>query len=102
MLDKDFIFSYHDYDQGVDKSWARNEEMIITYVLFQNVQRLDLIWNDFVSVSGDSTRIRRSFNLTVTFDPMYTEFADGKVNLELIKSSDQRWKILRWYDESNY
>ena len=102
LLDKDFIFSYRDYEQGVDKSWERDEEMRVTYGLFQNTQQLDLIWNDIVSISSDSTNIIRSFNLTVTFNPTYIEYADGKVNLKLKKDINQRWKILRWYDESNY
>jgi hypothetical protein len=102
LLDKDFVFSYRDYDQGVDKSWARDEEMRVTYGLFQNSQRLDLIWNDIVATSSDSTRIIRSFNLTVTYNPMNIDYVDGRVNLELKKNSKQQWKILRWYDESNY
>ena len=102
LLDKDFIFSYRDYEQGVDKSWERDEEMRVTYGLFQNTQQLDLIWNDIISISSDSTNIIRSFNLTVTFNPTYIEYADGKVNLKLKKDIKQRWKILRWYDESNY
>lgn len=76
--------------------------MRVTDGLFQNSQRLDLVWNNIVSSTADSTRIIRSFNLTITFNPTDIIFVDGRVNLELIKGSDQRWKILRWYDESNY
>lgn len=102
LLDKNFAFSYRDYNLGADISWGRDEEMRVTDGLFQNSQRLDLVWNNIVSATADSTRIIRSFNLTITFNPTDIIFVDGRVNLELIKGSDQRWKILRWYDESNY
>ena len=102
ILNKDFAFSYRDYDLGADFSWGRDEEMKVTYGLFQNTQRLDLVWNNIVAISGDSTRIIRSFNLSITFNPTEIIFVDGRVNLELIKDEKQRWQILRWQDESNF
>lgn len=101
LLDKNFNFIYRDYDLGVDVSWGRDEEMKVTYGLFQNTQRLDLVWNNIVSITGDSTQLIRSFNLTITFNPVDIIYADGRVNLELIKESG-KWKILKWVDESNY
>ena len=102
LLNNDFAFSYRDYDLGVDISWGRDEEMKVTYGLFQNAQRLDLVWNNIVSITGDSTRIIRSFNLTITFNPTDIIYVDGRVNLELKKDLEQRWQILSWQDESNY
>ncbi|MDH7605305.1 MAG: hypothetical protein QHH13_10420 [Melioribacter sp.] len=102
LLDKNFIFTYRDYNIGADVSWGRDEEMRVTYGLFQNSQRLDLIWNNIVSISGDSTHIVRSFNLTITFNPTDIVYVDGKVNLELNKDSNNKWKIIHWIDESNF
>ena len=102
LLDKNFIFSYRDYDLGVDVSWGRDDEMKVTNGLFQNSQRLDLIWNNIVSITGDSTRIIRSFNLTITFNPTDIIYIDGRVNLTLAKDNSNKWKILRWIDESNF
>ncbi len=102
LLDKNFIFTYRDYNIGADVSWGRDEEMRVTYGLFQNSQRLDLVWNNIVSISGDSTHIVRSFNLTITFNPTDIVYVDGKVNLELNKDSDNKWKIIHWIDESNF
>ncbi len=76
--------------------------MKVTNGLFQNSQRLDLIWNNIVSMTGDSTRIIRSFNLTITFNPTDIIFVDGRVNLTLAKDENKKWKILRWADESNF
>lgn len=102
LLAGDFSFSYRDYNLGVDVSWGRDDEMQATYGLFENTQRLDLVWNNIVSVTQDSTNIVRSFNLTITFNPTDIIFVDGRINLSLRKNSDNRWMITRWVDESNF
>ncbi len=102
LLNKNFTFSYRDYDLGVDVSWGRDEEMRVTHGLFYNAQRLDLIWNNIISMTMDSTRIIRSFNLTVTFNPTDIIYIDGKVNLTLGKDISNSWKIIHWVDESNF
>jgi hypothetical protein len=103
LLASDFIFSFKDYDLGgVDVSWGREEEMKTTHGLFENTQRLDLVWNNIVAVNSDSTNIIRSFNLTITFNPTSIAFVDGKVNLSLRKNENDKWQITRWVDESNF
>lgn len=102
LLDRNYSFVFRDYDAGVDVSWGRDDEMRVTNGLFQNSQRLDLIWNNIVSIADDSTNIIRSFNLTVTFNPTDVIFVDGRVNLDLIKTTNEQWKISRWVDESNF
>ncbi len=102
LLDGRFTFIYRDYDRGVDVTWGRDEEMRVTNGLFQNSQRLDLIWNNIISLSSDSTNIIRSFNLTITFNPTDIIFIEGRVNLSLIKNKDNKWQIIKWIDESNY
>lgn len=102
LLTKDFTFTYRDYDLGFDISWGREEEMRVTYGLFQNAQRLDLIWNEIVSITSDSTNIIRSFGLTITFNPTDVISVDGKINLSLKKDSGSKWRIVNWLDESNF
>jgi len=70
--------------------------------LFENTQRLDLVWNKILATTEDSTNIVRSFNLTITFNPTDIVFVDGRVNLDLKKNENGKWKILRWVDESNF
>lgn len=101
LLSGDFTFSYRDYDRGVDVSWGRDDEMNVTYGLFQNTQRLDLIWNNIISLSEDSSQVIRSFNLTITFNPTDIILVDGRVNLNLRKDSENKWQIFHWIDESN-
>lgn len=107
LLAQNFIFIYRDYDKGVDVFWGRDEDIRTTYGLFQNVQRLDLVWNSIISstVEPDSLKavIIRNFNLTVTFSPSDVVRVDGYANwtLERAQTSDP-WKITRWRDESNF
>lgn len=105
LISSDFTFTYRDYDQGFDVTWGRDEEMRTTYGLFQNAQRLDLIWNNIVLVTEDSltASIVRSFNLTITFNQTDVVRVDGRVNLSMKKDNvTQIWRINRWIDESNF
>jgi hypothetical protein len=106
LLDDGFIFVYRDYDLGVDVSWGREEDMRSTYGLFQNAQKLDLIWNNIVSTTAtDSNQVNvvRGFNLTLVFNPSDIERIDGYANLTFARQKvTDPWKIVRWRDESNY
>lgn len=105
LLTEQFIFTFRDYDQGFDVSWGRDEDMRVTNGLFQNSQRLDLIWNNIVLFTQDSTtaNVVRSFNLTITFNPTDVIRVDGRVNLSLRKDMvTEKWQITRWIDESNF
>jgi hypothetical protein len=107
LLNSEFAFIYRDYDRGVEVTWGRDEEMQTTRGLFQNVQRLDLVWNNIVGLSTDSlstqASVSRNFNLTVTFNPSDIIRVDGYATLGLARSSAQKpWQIVRWRDESNF
>ncbi len=105
LLDQNFAFVYRDYDQGVDVSWGRDEDMRTTYGLFLNAQNLDLIWNNVISFDGDSLKatVVRGFNLTVTFNPSDIIRVDGYVNMVMERSELQSdWLITHWRDESNF
>lgn len=105
VISDNFIFTYRDYDLGFDVSWGREEEMKTTYGLFENSQRLDLIWNNIILSSVDtlSANIVRSFNLTITFNPTDVIRIDGRVNMALArKNEESKWQITRWIDESNF
>lgn len=105
LLGDDFLFTYRNYDLGFDVSWGRDEEMKATHGLFQNAERLDLIWNNVVASSQDSleANLIRGFNLTITFNPTDVIRIDGRVNLLLKKNANtNNWAIHRWLDESNF
>lgn len=102
LLSSDFTFVYRDYTNEIDVAWGRDEEMKVTNGLFNNSERIDLIWNNIISSTNDSTNIVRSFNLTVTFNPTDIIFVDGRVNLNLKKNAENKWQIVNWIDESNF
>lgn len=105
FISPNFTFTYRDYDKGYNVSWGRDDEMKTTYGLFQNTQRLDLVWDQTVlsSVDSLSANIVRAFNLTVTFNPTDVVTVDGRVNLSLRKNpTTGKWAITQWIDESNF
>jgi hypothetical protein len=107
LLNSDFAFVYRDYDRGVEVTWGRDEEMQTTRGLFQNVQRLDLVWNNIIALSTDSlsrqASVSRNFNLTVTFNPSDIIRIDGYATFALARADAQKtWRIVRWRDESNF
>ncbi len=102
LLSSDFTFVYRDYDKEIDVAWGRDEEMRVTNGLFANSERIDLVWNNIISATGDSTNIVRSFNLTVTFNPTDIIFVDGRVNMDLKRNAQNKWQIVNWIDESNF
>ena len=107
LLAPNFIFVYRDYDKGVDVFWGRDEDIRSTHGLFQNVQRLDLIWNTMVksTVEPDSlsASLIRNFNLTVIFKANDIVRVDGRANWMLErKQIGDVWQLIRWRDESNF
>ncbi len=105
LVSKDFVFTFRDYDKGFDVSWGRDDEMKTTNGLFTNSQRLDLIWNNIIlsTVDTSNATIVRSFNLTVTFNPTDVIRIDGRVNLLLErKTSKSNWQMVKWIDESSF
>ena len=107
LLNSEFSFVFRDYDRGVEVTWGRDEEMQTTRGLFQNVQRLDLVWNNIIALSTDSlstqASVIRNFNLTVTFNPSDIIRVDGYATLALARpGAEKPWQIVRWRDESNF
>lgn len=105
LITPNFTFTFRDYENGYDVNWGRDEEMRTTYGLFQNSQRLDLIWNNIVLSTIDSldANIVRSFNLNITFNPTDVVRIDGRVNVSLKRDAETlKWRMIRWIDESNF
>jgi len=103
-LAPDFVFSYFDYDLGVDVSWDRATDMRTTEGLFTNTQDLRLIWNNIVFQEGDSllVDVKRGFNLTITFNPNDVINFYGFVDMNLARNSvEDKWKIRSWKDMTN-
>jgi len=105
LIASEFTFIYTDYDRAVDVSWGREDEMKVTYGLFQNVQSLTLIWNAEIILSQSDTleTVERGYNLTVAFNPSDVTRVDGYADLTFVRpSAAGAWKIARWRDRSNF
>lgn len=103
LLNNDFTFSFEDKDNGSDVYWGRDEDMLITNRLFQSVQNIDLVWNEVLISSGDTTRqeIKRSFTLTITFSPADISIVQGKAYFILTrKTTLENWTISKWIDDA--
>ena len=105
LISSDFIFTYTDYVLGYDVSWGRDDEMKTTYGLFQNSQQLNLIWNNIILSTSDSSsaEIVRGFNLSITFSPTDVPSVGGRVDISLKKDPQSgKWLISKWIDESSF
>lgn len=104
LLTDDFVFTYFDYELGLEVSWDRATDMKTTSGLFENTQDLNLIWNNIVYQTGDSllSDVKRSFILTITFNPNDIINFYGYVDMTLTRASNEdKWKIKRWKDLTN-
>ncbi|MFP4370464.1 MAG: hypothetical protein ACLFR2_12865 [Candidatus Kapaibacterium sp.] len=105
LLADDFNFIYTDYEEGIDKSWGRQEDVLATSRMFGATQNIDLVWNNFAIAEVDTNirEISRQFILTVRFNPNDVVQVNGRVNMILRRQyPDADWKIERWRDESNF
>jgi hypothetical protein len=104
LLAPNFVFSYRNYDRGVDVEWGRDEEVRTTSSLFQAAQSLDVLWGSILDSMSTATtfEITRSFSLDISFNPGDISHVDGRAifRLERANASEQ-WKATRWRDESN-
>ncbi len=104
LLAPDFIFSYRDYNRGVDIQWGRDDDMRATAGLFQYAQDISLLWGDAIDSTGTATSfdITLVFSLDVTFNPDDIEHVDGRAVFHLERASpSDPWKAGSWQDESN-
>jgi hypothetical protein len=104
LLTEDFIFTYYDYNLGIQVSWDRPTDMRTTEGLFVNTQDLNLIWNNIINQTGDSLNVsvKRSFNLTITFNPNDILNFYGFADMTMTRPTGKDiWKIKLWNDETN-
>ena len=105
LLAPSFIFSYRNYDRGLDLEWGRDEEMQTTGLLFASCESLDLLWGDVLDSTGNDTiyDITRAFSLTIQFNPSDIEEVDGRAIFTLDRATkNDPWQAIRWRDESNF
>ena len=105
LLASNFVFSYRNYDRGLDLEWGRDEEMQATGSLFASSESLDLLWGNILDSSGTDTvyDITRSFSLDITLNSTEPLHVDGRAIFTLHRpSKNAPWQAIRWRDESNF
>jgi hypothetical protein len=106
LIHPNFTFTFRDYDNNVDISWSRVEEMSSTYRLFINSQDIRIQWNNIISqninAERDRAQIIRRFDLTVILDASDVIRTDGAVNFVMTRAdSTENWQLFSWRDESD-
>ena len=105
LLAPNFIFSYKNYDNGMELTLTREEDMITTYRLFNAAHSLDLVWNEIITIEGTDTEqnISRNFNVTIIFSATDVVYASGKAYFVLKRdNTDVNWEMTYWRDDSYY
>ena len=105
LLAPNFVFSYRNYDRGLDLEWGRDEEMQTTGSLFTSSESLDLLWGNILDSSGTDTifDITRSFSLDITLNLGEILHVDGRAIFNLVRpTKNDPWQAIRWRDESNF
>jgi len=105
LLDPEFNFVFRNYDVGVERTWGREDEMILTSRLFLAAKTIDLIWNESIASFGDSLEqdISRGFSLQINFSAEDVVRIQGRAALKLTRRDPKEsWKIIKWVDESNF
>lgn len=103
LLTDDFMFTYTDYESGFDVSWDKPTEMRTTSRLFDNSLKTEVVWNNITVMIGDSLNmnVKRSFNLTITFNPSNIVRLYGFADMNLTRQvADGVWRIKKWRDQS--
>ncbi|MCH8567282.1 MAG: hypothetical protein LAT67_03420 [Balneolales bacterium] len=106
LIASDFTFTFRDYDNNVDISWGRVEEMSSTYRLFINSQDIRIRWNNILSqernAAGTRAQVIRRFDLTIALEASDLIRTDGAVNFIMSRSdSTENWQLESWRDESD-
>lgn len=106
ILDSSFVFLYFDPNYGSSGrfvSWGRDIDLLTTGRLFRNFTVIDLIWHSTIYSFDEENfhEMSKSFQLSLVND-QETINISGNAIFSFIKSDrDQKWRIIRWKDESD-
>ena len=106
MLDSSFIFVYFDPNIGTSGqfvSWGRDLDLKTTGQLFRRYDVFDLVWNSTIyeSVQISTGQITKSFNLTMISNDEDIRISGTAVFSFRKSPVSEKWRIIKWKDESN-
>lgn len=106
VLDESFVFEYFDTNLGPSggfRTWGRDVDLNTTGRLFRGFDVIDLTWlNTLFSENEGGFEIRFiRFNLNL-FGPDFNFILTGTAIFTFKQSEDDnKWRIVRWKDESD-
>ena len=106
LLDSNFIFVYFDPSLGTSGqfvSWGRDLDLKTTGKLFRQFDVIDLVWNStvYANVQKTTADLSKSFDLTLMTGDEDFRITGNAVFSFRRSPYDQKWRIVRWKDESN-
>jgi len=106
LLDSSFVFVYFDPNIGTSGqfvSWGRDLDLQTTGRLFRRFDVIDLVWNSTIyeSVQLTTGQITKSFNLTMIAKDEDIRISGAAVFSFRKSPVSEKWRILKWKDESN-
>jgi hypothetical protein len=105
LLDSSFVFVYFDPNLGSSGrfvSWGRDIDLKTTGKLFKNFETITLIWNTTIYKIENTTEAEYSKTLQLNLFDASGDFnlsGNAIFNFKLC-NYDQKWRIIRWKDES--
>ncbi len=105
LLDTAFQFVYYDPNEGASGqfvSWGRDVDLRATGRLLRHVQIADLVWRSTLSETSGETdaSISKGFDLTLVAEDFDVTLS-GRAQFEFRKCRDEKWRILRWTDDTD-
>jgi hypothetical protein len=106
LIHPEFLFTFRDFEQNVDVTWGRAEEMWATYNLFLNSAEIQMQWNNIISQQTNAgntfSQVIRRFSLIVVLQGSDVLRTDGSANFVLTRAdSTKNWQLISWRDESD-
>ncbi len=106
VIDESFVFEFFDPNAGPSGSiqtWGRDIDLRTTGRLFREVDVVDLVWLNtlFSDREGELEKRFIRFNLNLSSSD-FNFFITGTAIFTFMQSErDDKWRIVRWQDESD-
>ena len=83
-------------------SWGRDVDLRATGRLLRHVQIADLVWKSTLSetLGENDAAISKGFDLTLVAEDFDVTLS-GRAVFEFRKCRDEKWRILRWTDDTD-
>lgn len=105
LLDSSFVFLYFDPNYGTSgrfANWNRDVDLLTTGRLFRNYDVIDLVWNSTIYSFEEEnfSELSKSFQLNLVNDEETINITGNAIFSFRKNLKDEKWRIIRWKDES--